>query len=319
MSYQSTYAEPDEDMDDERYRTRERRMAMYSESALARAASLEGLLVGHDDFKRGLAALDRAFQLGRALEMPMGMRLVGPPGTGKSALQKYFRNSLPSSTLFEPGMGVLMFRIRKTPRLGHAVESILRALNYPFSKVTEGTLGAKRDLSIEALKRKKTRLLLIDEAHNLCLVGRSTKRNCSEGTEVTEYIREVMDEARVAVCLAGGMSLDDLRSRDEYLASRCSTRTELSDFPLKGAWLGLIRSLIERCTAFDLKYLDCDSQRPLLHAATGGNPRALKTLITEAVLVGVDGGQDSLDDSILSKAFSHVRGSASSASNPWMR
>lgn len=303
--------------DEEGLKTKARRLATYSTEALRRALPIDRLVIPHAAFATALAALDRGFQLGKEFSVPAGVRVYGPPGTGKTTLLRYFADSLPRFDLIEPGMGVVRIRLPRAPHIGSVVESVLRALQYPFPAVSSTTVGIKRELSIEALRRKGTRLLAVDEAHNLCGASVGAKRESAEGTTVSNYLSELIDEAKVAICLAGGPALERLEERDRYLASRCPTCLELSNFPLNGQWLGLVAAIVKQCDTFDLKFVNQEDQRRPLHDATAGNPRALKTLLIEAVLVAVDAGQKQLDKGVLAIAFQRVNGSKVQMLNPW--
>ena len=65
--------------------TNARRLQTYSVDALRVAAQIERVYVNHTAFAAGLKTLDRLFQLGTELETPQGCRLIGPPGSGKTA------------------------------------------------------------------------------------------------------------------------------------------------------------------------------------------------------------------------------------------
>lgn len=301
--------------DEDGLKLKARRMAMYSVDAIRRAYAIDKLIVWHTSFKTALASFDRSFQLSKEFNTPAGLRVFGPSGSGKSTVIGYFRDSLPKFDLIEPGMGAITIDTPKSPQLGDVIESVLIALEYPFASVTKDTIHIKRDLSVKALLRKGTRIVALDEAHNL-FPANSARLN-GEGTPVTVYLRHLSDKAKVAICLAGGPALERLESLDRYLASRCKTPAQLADFPLDGEWLGIVKTFIEKCKTFDLKFLaEPEQQRPLFQA-TEGNLRALKILLIEAVLVAVDAGQQQLDKGCMAIAFQRVNGSKGMSSNPW--
>ncbi len=122
----------DDDLDfpdeDER-RTATRRLFAYSPRAIEEGGFVDRVLVNHPGFKASMAACDRLFQLGRELGMPQGAVIVGPPGVGKTALIRHFRKSLPSSSLFEPGVGAVAIRLPARPNVGQIVGAMLRHLS----------------------------------------------------------------------------------------------------------------------------------------------------------------------------------------------
>jgi hypothetical protein len=290
-------------------------MAMYSKEAVRRAYVIDRLIVSHTGFKTVLASFDRSFQLSKEFNVPAGLRVIGPPGSGKSTVIDYFCESLPKFDLIEPGMGAITIEMPKTPKLGGVIQAVLSAVEYPFPSVAKETLDIKRSLSVKALQRKGTRILSVDEAHNL--FPASGAHLDGQGTPITSYLRHVADHAKASICLIGGPLLARLESLDTYLASRCRTTAELMDFPLGGEWLGLIKAFIKQCGTFDLQFLDEVEQRRLLFQAVKGNLRALKALLLEAILIAVDAGQLQLDKGCMAIAFQRVNGLTAMASNPW--
>jgi type II secretory pathway predicted ATPase ExeA len=293
--------------DDEDRRVQARRMFMYSMRALAAAAPVQKVFVGHPDFKDPLKGCDRAFQLSRALSVQQGLVLAGPTGVGKTALIRYFRDSLPRSSLFEPGLGALALRCPMRPTVGHFIGALLRQLKYPFPHVTSHTLYAKRDVLIEALRQKGTRLAFVDEAHHLRGQTRVRMRNL-DGSSCTDLLLELMDEVPLAVCLCGNEQLLSLRDIDESLDGRVSARFQMRNFEMGGVWVGFLKAFRRQCAAFDIGLIEERDHVDRLHKATGGNPRAFKRLITEAVLVAVDAGSSALAGEHLQLAYARVHG-----------
>src|SRR6218665_3609919 len=80
-----------------------RRVTSYTVAALKAAAPVDRIYINHTAFVRTVKAMDRIFQLAPEMDMPHGMVLTGPTGAGKTAAFKYFRDTLPSSSLFAPG------------------------------------------------------------------------------------------------------------------------------------------------------------------------------------------------------------------------
>jgi hypothetical protein len=300
---------------DEGLKVKARQMAMYSPEAIRRAYIVDKLIVPHTNFTAALTSFDRSFQLAKEFSVPAGVRVYGPPGSGKSTVIRYFRDSLPRFDLVEAGMGAVAIEMPKSPQVGSVIEAVLTAVDYPFSRVTSNTVHIKRELSVKALQRKGTRILAIDEAHNL--FGAGSARLTGEGTPVTNYLRYLADNAMVSLCLVGGPALAGLETLDKYLASRCKTPTELPDFTAGAEWLGLVKAIVKQCDTFDLSLLDHVDQRKLLFKAVEGNLRALKILLIESILVSVDAGQQQLDTGCMAIAFQRVHGAKSTASNPW--
>lgn len=292
----------------------QRRISSYSIEALKAAVVVDKIHLAHTDFKLALNAFDRVFQLAPEMDMAQGILLVGATGVGKTAVFKYFRDSLPASNLFAPNFGVLGLRCPRRPTIGFFVGALLRAYKYPFSGGTEKQLYARRQIVFDAIREKKTRLLFIDEAAGL--LNAKTKLSVHQGeTDASDFIRELIDECRIGIVLsthAGASSLEDL---DEALASRIPVRQLMREFKADAEWLGVLSGFAKQCHSYDISFIENQIIASSLHQVTGGNLRTLKRLVIEAVLIGVNSGKDALDQEILAKAFDLIFGNSSGVTN----
>jgi type II secretory pathway predicted ATPase ExeA len=303
--------------DEEERQVAARRLFTYSVRALRLANQVQKVFVTHPHFKEALSGCDRIFQLSRELSMQQGAVVAGPTGVGKTALIRYFKDSLPSSSLFERGLGAIAVRVPKRPSVGHLVARVLYQFKYPFP-VTTHTLAARRDAMVDALRQKGTRLLFLDEAHHLKGQTRLRTRDVyTSGSSATEWIRELMDEVPVGVCLCGNEELFELGQIDDSLDGRVSARFKLSTFENDTMWRAFVRSFVKRCNGFDLTLLDSAEEATRLHKATGGNLRAFKRLVVEAVLVAVDANASAVEGTHLLLAFSRVSGGFSVPGSPY--
>lgn len=302
--------------DDVAWALAERRLATYSVEALRAASQVDKIHVLHDGFNVGLRMLDRLFQLGTELEMPHGARLVGATGVGKTAVFRYFRETLPKSSLFSNGVGVIGLRVPRSPKLGHFVGGLLNAIGYPFATGSGKQLYQRRHLVFDALKSVGTRLVWLDEAQHLIHQPRGGNLKDWDN-DSTEFLRELMDECRVALVLSGTDELDGLPKAASHLAARITIREEFKDFEADANWVGFVLAFAKQCRVFDLGLLGDRAIAKRLHIATDGNLRSFKRLVTEGVLLAVDGGVTQLDRATLSRAFSIVNGCATTRSDPF--
>jgi hypothetical protein len=297
----------------------QRRMFMYTPAALRASSSVEKVCVQHPAFKAALDAADRIFQLAKDINIPQGMMVVGPSGSGKSKLIRYFQSTLPNTILEERSMSAISIRLEMRPSVGHVVSLLLRSLKYPFASVSSKTMYVKRDLVIASLIQKGTRVIFVDEAQHMAHMLRYKVRGKDE-TDVAEFLRELMDEANVGIVLCGTPGLDELRAFDEQLASRISARFALSDFEAGSPnWLGLLASFSEASEQFDLSHLLQAENAQRFHLATGGNLRRLKRMLTESVLIAHDCESRVIGEEHLRLAFERVYGKNTVLANPYAK
>lgn len=298
--------------------TAERRLQTYSSHALKMGLPIDSLFVNYTGFMGALGGLDRVFQLAREVDMPHGLRLIGPPGSGKTSLLRYFQRSLPPSSLFEQGLGAVYLRVCKRPSVSYLVSSLLRCYGYPVRQVSAESLEPRINVVLEAIRQKGTRLIMFDEAHNLATTA--LKRGLQDsGTSPTDFIRLLMDEGRVGIVLAGPSALDEIAQLDDALESRAVGRFHLKNFAYDKVWLGLIQGFVKQCDWFDIAiFMDAESNRKL-HEVTAGNLRATKRLITESVLVAAHEGAISVTVNHIHKAYTMIYGAASQKVSPYDR
>jgi Bacterial TniB protein len=296
--------------------TLSRRVQTYTVEALKTGLAVDKIFVQHTRFKEGLAAMDRIFQISKQVSMPHGLRVVGPTGVGKSALFHYFKSSLPTSSLFAPDLGCLRLRVGARPTTGQIISTLLEEYKYPFNSVSEKTIYRKKGQALELVRLKGTRLIFIDEAQNLM---RQVKRRGKDQVEpeATVFLCELMDATNVALVLGGTDELDKLGDVDSHLADRISGRVPLVCFEANGEWLAFLNAFVKACNWFDLKLVQDHKQAKLLHLATGGSPRNLKRLLTEAVLVAAQSNFNSIQVEHFAQAYSAVYGEQSLRTNPY--
>lgn len=309
-------ADPEEfEVDAAQRKARERWLATYSAKALQQGALIDKFLVRHDRFQQLLGTLDRMFLLSKELRQPIGGVIGGSAGVGKSTLCRYFVDTLPQHDLAESGSGLVYIRLRRGRSLAAVVQQIFGQLRYPPFRIDAASLDAKRSLSLDALRRRKIRLLLVDEGHQI-MPQRVSRRE--DGSAISEYFRELMDEAGTAVCLVGGTSLADLGRIDPFLESRCVVNEALRDFALDDSWLSLVQSLMPANATLNFKKLQASREvREGLHKSTHGNLRRLKQFLTELAMATVDARKSEPDQALLQLAFHRAFGTEELPSSPW--
>lgn len=295
---------------------KKRRISVYSTGALKTAAAIDRLYVNHPSFMQAIQALDRVFQIAGEFEMQQGITIEGPPGTGKTSVYRYFKRTVPTSNLFAEGMGIIGVRGIKRTTVGYLIRALLKAYKYPFSSGTEAQLYARRGILIDLIREKGTKILFIDESSAM-LTKTSTRSSTQHETDVTDLLREILDECGIGVVLASYGGGASLKQTDNALASRMSVRCALQEFSYDKQWHGLLHAFASQCIGYDLGFIKDRSVGKLIHEATQGNIRDLKRLLTEAVLIGTDKAQLTLNAETLGKAFNEVKGRGHESPNPF--
>ena len=297
----------------------QRRIFMYSKSALKIGITIDHIMVNHTRFAQGIQALDRIYQLAHELNLPQGIRIIGPTGSGKTSLVNYFSRTLPKTTLFKEGLGIVMTRLDASPTRHQLVRNLLVAYNYPFATTSIKAIDIKTQVLCDIIRQKGTRILAIDESHHMAF-SKSKRYAKNSQNDVTDLLHDIMDVTGVGLFLMGTEELDDLERLDPHLASRVSTRIELSNYEtLTPEWYGLLKAFVTQSKQFDLSVILTENYGALIHAATGGNLRNLKRLITEVVLIGVDSQDQVITKSTFHLAHERIYGEGNEHANPFTK
>lgn len=298
---------------------RQRRIFMYSKEALKIAATLDAIMIGHTRFNEGIEALDRTYQLANALETPQGVRIIGPIGSGKTSLINHFSTTLLKSTLFQPGFGAMIVRLNSSPTRHQFVRNLLSAYGHPFPETSAKAIDIKTKILANLIQEKGTRLLGIDESHHMISSG-LRKINRPSACDVSDTIHQLMDSTKVAIALLATDELDQLENIHPHLASRITARVELRNYEtLDTEWYGILKAYIKESSQFDLSLIISENYGALIHAATGGNLRNLKRLMTEIALICVDQNHAPISQSLLHLAHNRIHGTEGDRANPFTK
>jgi len=293
-----------------------RRMSMYSIRAIMAAREVADMYILFPQVKAALAAFDRIYQLSRAVSIPQGALLVGPPGSSKTSVAHYFMQSLPPAPDVVDGFGALFVRLRPGASAGMIVSQVLNAVRHPFTNVRNDRITPMRDIACEALQHKGTRLLFVDEAQCLGLRGR-VRMSDDRDTSAVNMLREIMDRAGVGLVLMADHRLPRLDQVDRALADRVSVSLSLSHFENDGTWAAFLRGVARNVRMPSLQLLTDGATRTATHAATGGSRRATMRLVIEAVLIAIDAESSEVTLSHLQLAFQRTRGTSHELPNPY--
>lgn len=268
-------------------RVNERRMFTYSESALKTAKVVDRHCVNYPQFKTALEAMDRAFQLAGVLSTPQGVFISGDRGMGTSMAGEHFASSLPRSALFDRAFAALQISLDKHPTAASILDPLLSAVGHPFPVTTPARLLQKRAVLEDALKQRRTRMLIVHNAEFL-LSQRAMSRSDRQGTTCTAALRSLMDRVQLSLVLLGNVSKGDLRKVDDALEDRINVSVHLARFAMSPAWHAFVRSFIKQCESMDLTFFSSPEEVRRLHEITGGSLRAFKHMVLETVLVAYD-------------------------------
>jgi len=307
--------DPGDDWSEDERQIQVRRMTMYSAKAIAVAREVSRKYILFRDLKEVLAAFDRVYQLSRELGIPQGVLLTGPPGTSKTSVADYFARSLPPSSNIVDGFGSLYLRLRPGSSASFIVSQLLNAVRHPFTNVRPERVASMRDIACEAMQQKGTRIVFVDEAQCIGLRGKNRPTE-DRDSPAANLLREMMDRAGVALVLLADHRLQNLEHVDKGLADRVSVRMTLAHFGNDAVWAAFLGEFA-RVKAIDLTLLTQAAVRSATYTATGGCRRAVKRLVSEAVLVAADADAHEVTPAHFRLAFQRTNGPGNVLPNPY--
>lgn len=125
--------------------------------------------IGYARAEAVLAALEDLLSFPKRTRMP-NLLLVGPTNNGKTMIVEKFRRAHPGTVVAESEDGMASFPVVKVqmppgPDEGRFFGALLDALGMPFSP--RDRIATKQDTVVRVMRSTGTRILVIDELHNL--------------------------------------------------------------------------------------------------------------------------------------------------------
>jgi DNA polymerase III delta prime subunit len=223
-----------------------------------------------------------------------GMLIVGPSNNGKTSLiRKFARKHLPDNNIGGEHIiaPVLYVQAPPTPNEGAFYSNILNSL---FERVPATSIDAKREKVKLVLKNIETRVLIIDELHNI-LAGASVKQQ--QFLNMIKYLSNELE-----VCIVGCGTGDLLRavSIDPQVQNRFIPEL-LSTWPMDKAYRQLLMSF-ERILPLKIpSELHDKVLASQIHAISEGTIGELSTLLNMAAEYAITSGHEKIDQGILKK------------------
>jgi hypothetical protein len=293
-------------------------------------AKLDDVFVTHSSMDHALNGLAECISWSAKSREPKGAILTGLGGAGKTTICNVILKRLPPVDLEEGDQ-----TIRTVPAFYTSVPApssirslasrMLEQLNDPAPD--RGTAYQLTRRLAKLLKNCKTRVILLDEFHNLL----ASKGPASESKmlEICNWLRGVMNETRVMICLVGTPQCANLIDYDVQISRRFSHHFPLHDLSCgsesePGSLVGFVDALCQR-------YVDVLSLKSFprfddyeaclrLWVATQGRPAYITLLLQTAIKIALhDAKRDHVMVQDLADAFDRgiTAGVAKTHRNPF--
>jgi hypothetical protein len=150
-----------------------------------------------------------------------GCWLFGDAGSGKTTALLEVQRRLRAATDLNTDEAALFLPLLPAPTMHSLVRDMLHQLRYPFSN--SRTFTERAEILFDALKKKRVRAILVDEAQHIVEGNRTANQ-----TEIRNFLKRLIDQTNVCLVLSGLPCLRKLRNNDDQLASRLPAEVRLS-------------------------------------------------------------------------------------------
>lgn len=223
-----------------------------------------------------------------------GMLIVGPSNNGKTSLIRNFAGKhLADESINLEHISAPVFYIQAPPTPNEAAfySNILNSL---FQRVPAASTDAKREKAILALKNIQTRVLIIDELHNI-LAGSSVKQQ--QFLNMIKYLSNELE-----ICIVGCGTGDLLRavSIDPQIQNRFIPEL-LPVWPMDKTYRQLLMSFERTLPLKQPSELHNSLLASRIHALSEGTIGELSMLLNMAAEYAIKTGVEKIDQNILNK------------------
>ncbi len=229
--------------------------------------------------------LERLLEFPRRSRMPC-LLIVGRSGMGKTMLlERFCRQNCPA---WEPEHDrehtpVLSVVIRPQPNIRRFYGQILSALKAPTASTAAS--GVIEDRVYHLLRALGTRMLIVDEVHNVFTAARSSDRDA-----MMALLRTLTGELKISLVCAGTSEAENAILGDEQLASRYEPLT-LQAWQPSTEFQGLVGSALRSMPLRQPSELNLQAVRHLIEISQGVTARVFRVLADlaeEAILSGAE-------------------------------
>lgn len=275
----------------------------------------------HPSYHNALRTIKLSLRNSEAGKEAVSAMLVGDPGTGKTSVCQALEEYLgPASEQSQPG------DVRKIiPCLYTRIPP--RATIKGFAiKICEALGGREHQRGISSIEKRiltllvtsKTRLMTFDEFNNLALKGAEKSQ-----TSLCNWIKDLMDESRIPICLAGIPDSEQVVDANDQLPRRYPYRARLQNFEYSDLpssdWVRVLAAFgqelqrvgeYQHCLPLTEPY--CSKA---LYVHTGGNMSPLSLLLSSALRSTLERGSKKFTINDLMQEAAQLRSNTHLTSN----
>jgi hypothetical protein len=243
--------------------------------------------IGYPRAEEIRSKLNDIYRMPRRVRMA-NLLVVGEGGNGKTHVLQSFLKEHPADDRPDAdasSIPLVMVNAPPTPDAGELCVRILRAIGSPVR--SSSSKGTKREKVIDELRRVGTRMLMIDEIHDV-LSGDSTRQS-----EILGTIKDFSNELRIPIVAAGTDAARTAIAVDSQLEQRFSYKV----LPLWQNDTDFRRLLtsFERLLPFpERSHLAAEAHANTIYDCAGGRIGDISYVIMEAAVLAIRAGKSKI-------------------------
>jgi hypothetical protein len=263
---------------------------------------VDNTLVPHSAFIGTMRRLTQCFDHVQDSGEPIGLAVIGESRTGKSRVLEEFYVKHPRCRT-EEGMEIPIIRVKtqSKPTVKSFVELLLHNMGDPRSST--GTENRKTNRLLELMQGASTRMIMVDEfQHFYDKVSHKVMHH------VADWLKNVVDEAKVALVVSGIPTCRAVLDQNEQLAGRflapaVMPRLLWTADEQREEFFAILAAFHESMSQyFDLPVFDHEETAFRFYCGTGGLIGYLVKMLKQAVWNALDDGARVISFEDLAKA-----------------
>lgn len=192
---------------------------MDNNSNIQTLSKLRNFICHHSDFSNALSAIEESMQMSQMNNQSTGCLLLGHGGVGKSTICKLIKSRYKSYKSIESNMEKLIvpafyFPVPSPITIKSLAVRMLEELGCTDHRGTSEQLNYRLRI---LLNECKTQLIMLDEFHHI-YSSSAQKNKTSEN--VANWIKTLVDETKICICLIGLPNIQENLFIDSQLARR---------------------------------------------------------------------------------------------------
>lgn len=245
------------------------------------------ILVPHTAMEAAIGRINQCFTAAQFSSEPVCIPLLGPSRSGKSRILECFESKHPRQRL-DDGLHIPVLRVTtpSNPSAKGLAEVMLRAIGDPApGKGTETNMTSRLATLISATR---TKMIMIDEFQHFV-----DKKSNKVIHHAADWLKIVIDEAKVALVVAGLPSCQAVLNQNEQLAGRFMAPVSMPRFNWVDAdsreeFKAIMGAFQEGLAPFSMPKLDSDEMSFRFYCATGGLIGYVAKILQQTIWDAVD-------------------------------